>query len=112
MPFRSFLLLGPYITHSIQVFLGAVGISFPHSLFLYHASIHNSLPVSGKYRVIAAIFYTAIVIGRASSLAPDAQKAKVAASRILQLIRREPDIDGYSTKGWIPVSEDSGGLYI
>ena len=55
--------------------------------------------------MVAAIFFTSYYIGRASSLAPDAQKAKVAASRIFQLIRREPAIDGYSTEGEEPVSE-------
>ena len=43
--------------------------------------------------------FTAILIGRATSFAPDAQKAKVSASRIFTLVNRCPDIDNYSQDG-------------
>ena len=50
-------------------------------------------------RVFGAINFTAITIGRASSVAPDITKARVSASRILTLIRRKPTIDSYSKDG-------------
>lgn len=55
-------------------------------------------------RVFAAVVFTALSLGRASSFAPDAQKAQLSASRILTLLAREPLIDSYSKDGLIPVS--------
>ena len=43
--------------------------------------------------------FTALSLGRATSFAPDAQKAKVSASRIFTLVNRCPDIDNYSQDG-------------
>ena len=43
--------------------------------------------------------FTAFLIGRAISFAPDAQKAKLSASRIFTLVNRCPDIDNYSQDG-------------
>ena len=54
--------------------------------------------------VYAAIVFTALSIGRASSFAPDAQKAQLSASRVLTLLKRKPEIDNYSTDGLKPVS--------
>ena len=38
-------------------------------------------------------------MGRASSFAPDAQKAQLSAARIFNLANREPEIDNYDTDG-------------
>ena len=58
-----------------------------------------SLAVLSLCRVYAAVVFTALSIGRTSSFAPDLTKARVSASRILALIRREPPIDSYSKDG-------------
>ena len=55
------------------------------------------------YRVFAAVVFTALSIGRASSFAPDAQKAQLSASRIFNLVHRMPEIDNYDTDGEKPV---------
>lgn len=55
----------------------------------------------------AAVVFTALSLGRASSFAPDAQKAKVAASRVFALINRKSVTDGYSTEGDKPVSSQA-----
>ena len=51
------------------------------------------------HRVFGAIGFTAVTVGRASSVAPDITKARVSASRILTLLRRKPTIDSYSKDG-------------
>ena len=43
--------------------------------------------------------FTALSLGRATSFAPDAQKAKLSASRIFTLVNRCPKIDNYSQDG-------------
>ena len=58
-----------------------------------------SLAVLSLCRVYAAVVFTALSVGRTSSFAPDLTKARVSASRILALIRREPPIDSYSKDG-------------
>jgi ABC-type multidrug transport system fused ATPase/permease subunit len=62
-----------------------------------------SAPYHARYtdilRVYAAVVFTALSIGRASSFLPDAQKAQSSASRIFNLIKRVPEIDNYSTEG-------------
>ena len=52
-----------------------------------------------RYRVFAAVVFTALSVGRASSFAPDAQKAQLSASRIMTLLNRKPEIDGYDENG-------------
>ena len=100
--FKLFLLLTPCTIHNMKGSLGAVELSLSLSWLSPSPCIGY---LSVLHRVFAAVIFTALSIGRASSYAPDAQKAKVAASRIFQLIQREPDIDGYSTEGEKPVSE-------
>ena len=51
-----------------------------------------------------AIVLTAFLVGRATSFAPDAQKAKLSASRIFTLVNRCPKIDNYSQDGETLVS--------
>ncbi len=50
-------------------------------------------------RVYAAVIFTALSLGRASSFAPDASKAHISAARILSLLDRNPLIDSTSTEG-------------
>ena len=50
-------------------------------------------------RTFAAVVFTALSLGRASSFAPDASRAQVSAGRIFALINREPLIDSTSTDG-------------
>ena len=59
------------------------------------------------HRVFAAIVFTALSLGRASSFAPDATKAKVSASRILNLLDRRPLINVTSSGGQKLVSRCS-----
>ena len=54
-------------------------------------------------RVFAAVVFTALQLGRASSFAPDVSKAKVSAARILALLKYEPPIDTESPDGLKPV---------
>lgn len=63
-------------------------------------------------RVFAAVVFTALSIGRASSFAPDASKAQVSAAKILALINRKPDIDSSSSEGikLVSVSDHPGFL--
>ena len=51
------------------------------------------------FRVFSAVVFTALTMGRASSFAPDAQKAQLSAARIFNLANREPEIDNYDTDG-------------
>jgi hypothetical protein len=53
--------------------------------------------------VFAAIIFGAMSIGQASQFAPDYGKAKLAATRIFNLIDQEPVIDSYSLDGAQPV---------
>ena len=52
-----------------------------------------------NFRVIMAIAMTAMSIGRFSSFAPDAGKAREAAARMFVLIDSEPTIDPTSEEG-------------
>ena len=61
-------------------------------------------PSPPPLRVFTAVVITALSIGRASSFAPDAQKAQLSASRVMTLLRRQPEIDGYDKDGLKPVS--------
>ena len=69
--------------------------------YVYHCSLATFQLI---LRVFSAVVFTALSLGRASSFAPDAQKAQISASRILTLISRQPLIDGYSEDGIVPVS--------
>ena len=70
---------------------------------LGHAFVVFSIP--SPCRAYAAIVFTALTLGRASSVAPDINKARVSAFQILALIRRNPEIDSYSNDGLQPVRE-------
>ena len=59
------------------------------------------------YRVFAAVVFTALQLGRASSFAGDVSKAKVSAARIFSLLKLEPEIDSESPDGLKPVGSNS-----
>lgn len=53
-------------------------------------------------KVFMAIFMSAMSIGQASAMAPDAKKAKRAASAMFQIIDAVPTVDPYSFEGKVP----------
>lgn len=66
--------------------------------------MHHTVPRhTHTHRTFAAVVFTALSVGRASSFAPDASKAKISAGRVLALLRREPAIDTTSKDGTKPV---------
>ena len=54
-------------------------------------------------RTLTAIVLTSMVVGRLTSYGPEVGKARIAASRIFQIINSEPSIDPYSESGIKPV---------
>ena len=54
--------------------------------------------------VFSAVIFGALGVGEAGSFAPNYAKAKLSANRIFFLLDREPEIDGYSEEGIVPVS--------
>ncbi|OQV12032.1 Multidrug resistance protein 1A [Hypsibius exemplaris] len=59
----------------------------------------GEMDFAGVFRVFGALVFCAMGLGNASSWAPDAAKAKIAAARIFGLIDRTPEIDSSSTGG-------------
>lgn len=55
------------------------------------------------FRTLIAIVLTSMTIGRLSTYAPEISKARLAAGRIFEIIKREPAIDSYSDLGIKPV---------
>ena len=55
--------------------------------------------LSFNCRTFAAVVFTAVSLGRASSFAPDASKAQASAARIFALFDRKPPIDTTSPDG-------------
>ena len=49
--------------------------------------------------MFAAVVFTALSLGRISSLAPDAAKSKLAAARIMGLLNRKPTMDVVGSDG-------------
>lgn len=62
-------------------------------------AVGDALSLSLPLRVFIAVVFTALSLGRASSFAPDATKAKISATRILSLLDRKPLIDVTNTDG-------------
>ena len=62
-------------------------------------SVCTLLSLSLSHRTFAAVVFTALSLGRASSFAPDASKAQVSAARIFALFNRQPPIDSTSPDG-------------
>lgn len=54
-------------------------------------------------RVISAVLYGAMAVGEANSFAPNYAKAKMSASHLMMLLKREPAIDNLSQHGESPV---------
>ena len=50
------------------------------------------------------VLFGAMSIGQALSYAPDYGKAKISASRLFALLKRQPKIDNNSNDGILPVS--------
>ena len=50
------------------------------------------------------VLFGAMSLGQALSYAPDYGKAKISASRLFALFKRQPKIDNYSNEGVLPVS--------
>ena len=69
---------------------------FAHS-FIH--SLTHSLTHSLPHRTFAAVVFTALSLGRASSFAPDASRAQVSAARIFALFNRRPLIDSTCPDG-------------
>ena len=62
----------------------------------------SNVPISATLylpRVFGAIVATALLLGRTTSLAPDASKAKLSAGRILALMNRTSSINASSPEG-------------
>lgn len=53
--------------------------------------------------MLTAVIFGAMAVGQNSSFAPDIAEAQVAASRIFYLIDSKPNIDAYSSEGYVPV---------
>ncbi|XP_069110403.1 phosphatidylcholine translocator ABCB4-like isoform X2 [Argopecten irradians] len=64
----------------------------------------NETEFGDVFRVFSAIVFGGMALGQASSFAPDASKAKVAASHIFALLDRVPKIDSESEDGSKPVN--------
>ncbi|KAM4600373.1 ATP-dependent translocase ABCB1 [Polymixia lowei] len=56
----------------------------------------------GVFLVISAVLYGAMAVGEANSFTPNYAKAKVSASHIMMLLKREPAIDNLSQEGASP----------
>ena len=70
-------------------------------VYTHHIDISTSL---ASDRTFAAIVFTAVSLGKASSFAPDTSKAQASAARIFHLFKRQPPIDSTSPDGLQPVS--------
>ncbi|XP_065186517.1 phosphatidylcholine translocator ABCB4-like isoform X2 [Sycon ciliatum] len=78
-------------------FLYAVTFSFGGYLIKNHGESFEDV-----FEVFGAMLFASISLGEAAGLAPDLQKAKRAASRILHLIDSVPEIDSLSSEGSMP----------
>ena len=54
--------------------------------------------------VFSAVIFGAMGVGQAGAFAPNYAKAKLSSNRIFFLLDRQPEIDGYSEEGVVPVS--------
>ncbi|XP_051008007.1 ATP-dependent translocase ABCB1 isoform X7 [Acomys russatus] len=64
--------------------------------------VHQIMTFENVMLVFSAVVFGAMAAGNASSFAPDYAKAKVAASHIIRLIEKVPEIDSYSEDGLKP----------
>ncbi|XP_075812232.1 multidrug resistance protein 2 [Microtus pennsylvanicus] len=63
---------------------------------------HELMTFENVMLVFSAVVFGAMAAGSASSFAPDYAKAKVAASHIIMIIEKVPEIDSYGTEGLKP----------
>ena len=82
------------LSQSIIFYLFSAGYSFGAFLVIEGRASYDDI-----FRVFAAVVFTALSLGRASSFASDATKAQNSAARILKLLRRQPLIDATSKEG-------------
>ena len=68
---------------------------------MYEATRHCN--TTHYYRTFAAVVFTALSLGKASSFTPDASKAQASATRVFALFNRKPPIDTTSPDGGKPV---------
>ena len=68
-----------------------------------HGHVFVVFSIPSPFRAYAAVVFTALTLGRASSVAPDINKARASACQIFALIRRNPEIDSYRNDGLQPV---------
>ncbi|KAG7242239.1 hypothetical protein INR49_024285 [Caranx melampygus] len=66
----------------------------------FESLYHENLTV--PYKVISAVLYGAMAVGEANSFAPNYAKAKMSASHLMMLLKREPAIDNLSQQGESP----------
>ncbi|KAM4636210.1 ATP-dependent translocase ABCB1-like [Discoglossus pictus] len=84
------------ISQSINIFVNAIVYRFGAWLIA-----HCYTQFENVFIVTSVIIFTAINVGRSTSIAPDFGKAKVSAQRIMKLLDRQPPIDSYSQEGEI-----------
>ncbi|KAM7316122.1 hypothetical protein ACRRTK_024802 [Alexandromys fortis] len=63
---------------------------------------HELMTFENVMLVFSAVVFGAMAAGSASSFAPDYAKAKVAASHIIRILEKVPEIDSYGTEGLKP----------
>ncbi|KAJ3300113.1 ATP-binding cassette, sub-B (MDR TAP), member 4 [Borealophlyctis nickersoniae] len=104
----------PHKTALKSAFLSSLGYAFSQSApFLAYALAYyygSRLMLWGLYgqeavlKVMFAIIFAAMAAGQASTFAPDAAKARVAANSIMDLLDRVPRIDSRSSSGTVPTN--------
>ncbi|KAA8494946.1 Multidrug resistance protein 1B [Porphyridium purpureum] len=87
------------------------GIAFGFSVFIqfaiwsvsfYYGSLlidRMECSFTGVMRAITALLFAAMQLGQVSATMPDMASAKVAATRVFQLVDRKPEIDAFSDEG-------------
>ncbi|ESO94117.1 hypothetical protein LOTGIDRAFT_145119, partial [Lottia gigantea] len=91
---------------------GAFGFSNAIIFFAYAASFYfgaylineGEMDYVDVFRVFGSIVFGAMALGQASSFAPDASKAQVAANNVFFLLDTKPSINSESTEGSKPSS--------
>ncbi|KAK9513786.1 hypothetical protein VZT92_027292 [Zoarces viviparus] len=64
--------------------------------------VTGRMDVEGVFLVISAILYGAMALGQANSFAPNYAKAKISASHLMMLLKKESPIDNLSQEGESP----------
>ena len=101
LPSRRSLALAPLYGVSQGIMLLGYIIAFrfgAHQVTLDEDSVLYS-DFQSVLRVFSAIVFASISVGLSGSLAPDYAAAKVSARKVLELLERQPDPDGYSEEG-------------